>query len=280
MTENICYFVPYHKDDQSIHTVNFVWENKPQLNTSLKSESVYKIHYVCGGSGFLHTFGNVQPLAEGDIFFTFPGTPFCIRSEDSFSYMYISFLGARANRIMEKLRISASHFYFPACTEVYAFWKNAFDTRRDLTDILSESVLLYTFAYIGNKMSEPEEKGQRTEETFLKVKKYIDDHFTDADLSLAVISAELRYHPKYLSGLFKKKMGIGTVQYLNTIRIQNACTLIEQGLTSVNEIATLSGYKDALYFSKCFKIKMGMSPRSYMAVHAKESQSLSNRCKE
>ena len=32
MTDNICYFVPYHKDYQSIHTINLVLETKPQIN--------------------------------------------------------------------------------------------------------------------------------------------------------------------------------------------------------------------------------------------------------
>ena len=103
-----------------------------------------------------------------------------------------------------------------------------------------------------------------TEKTFLIIKKYIDDNFTSCDLSLNCISKELLYNPKYISGLFKKKMNIGLVEYINTIRIQYACTLISQGFTSVKELAVLSGYKDALYFSKVFKKKMGVSPKQYI----------------
>ena len=103
MNENICHFVPYHKDYHSIHTINFVLETKPQPYSSLISQSVYKIYFVCGGKGNLHIPGKILSLSKGDIFFTFPGTPFCIETIEDFSYMYISFLGSRANMIMNKL---------------------------------------------------------------------------------------------------------------------------------------------------------------------------------
>ena len=47
MIENICCFIPYHKDYQSIHTINLVLETKPQIYNSFKAEAVYKVHYAC-----------------------------------------------------------------------------------------------------------------------------------------------------------------------------------------------------------------------------------------
>lgn len=265
MIENICCFIPYHKDYQSIHTINLVLETKPQICKSFKAEAVYKVHYVRGGSGLLHTLGKVYPLSAGDVFFTFPGNPFYIESKTDLSYMYISFLGARSNMIMEKLNISNNNCYFSECSAIYEFWKNAFNINQELTDLISESVLLYTFSYIGNSILTFDENMHKTEKTFLIIKKYIDDNFTSSALSLNSISKELLYNPKYISGLFKKEMNIGLVEYINTIRIQYACTLINQGFTSVKEIAALSGYNDALYFSKVFKKKMGLSPKQYVS---------------
>lgn len=68
--------------------------------------------------------------------------------------MYISFLGTRANMIMEKLKISNSNCYFPDCGDICEFWENAFNINRDLTDLISESVLLFTFSFIGNRILE------------------------------------------------------------------------------------------------------------------------------
>ena len=271
MIDNICCFVPYHKDCQSIHTVNFVLESNPLIYGSRLTSATYRVHYIAAGTGFLHIAGRVKPLSAGDVFFTFPGETFSIEAQPGFSYMYVSYLGTRANMIMEKLKISGSNFHFPDCGEIGPFWNDAFHIHQELTDLISESVLLYTFAFIGNKLLEFSEKPNNTENAYLRVKQYLDDHFTDPELSLQTISRALAYNPKYISGIFKSRMGIGMAEYVNIIRIQYACTLIRQGFGSVNEIAKLSGYADASYFSKVFKKKMSLSPREYILSEGAKS---------
>lgn len=262
--KNICHFIPYHKDYHSIHTIHFVLENKHRQFTSLKSESVYKMHYVAKGTGFLHTFGKIHALSEGDIFFTFPAMPFCIESENNFSYMYISFVGSRGNMIMEKLKISPQNFIFTDCNDVYKFWRDGLDTINELTDLISESILLYTFSFLGKKLLVERNADMIVNNVALTIKKYIDDHFTDNSLSLKKISKEISYNQKYISSIFKKYFGIGISEYLNTVRIQHSCTLMQQGITSIYDIATFCGYSDSQYFSKVFRKKMSMSPRAYI----------------
>ena len=264
MRENICHFVPYHKDYHSIHTINFVLETKPQVYNGLKTESVYKMYYVSSGSGYIHTLGKKHSLSQGDVFFTFPASHFCIESSEDFSFMYISFLGSRGNMIREKFGISGNNFVFKDCAEVGDFWQRGLGTNSELSDLVSESVLLYTFSYIGNKTMQFDSKAKPDSNAVMNIKKYIDDNFSDVDFSLKNISNELSYNPKYISAVFKKNIGIGIVEYLNTIRIQHACTLIKQGFTSVSDISACCGYSDPQYFSKVFKSKMKLSPMMYI----------------
>ena len=264
MENNICHFIPYHKDYHSIHTINFVLETKPQPYSSLISQSVYKIYFVCGGKGNLHIPGKILSLSKGDIFFTFPGTPFCIETVEDFSYMYISFLGSRANMIMNKLKISAHNFLFNGCDEIYEFWAKGLDTNAETSDLIAESILLYSFYFLGNKIIHLDSKINSKANTALTIKKYIDDNFSKPKLTLETISNELSYSPKYLSSTFKKNFSVGIADYLNIIRIQNACTLMEQGFTSISDVSSQCGYIDPLYFSKVFKQKIGISPKSYI----------------
>ena len=261
---NICHFIPYHKDYHSIHTITFVLETQPQIYDALKIESVYKMHYVCSGKGVLHTLGKSRPLSEGDVFFTFPATPFCIESIEDFSYSYISFLGSRSNMIMEKLKISPKNFLFHGCDEVYEFWKKGLKVNRELTDLISESILLYTFSFLGTKLLSYDDHNLSENNTISIIKKYIDDNFSNTGFSLDKMAHELGYNKKYISFIFKKKMDVGVIAYLNTIRIQNACTMMQQGVTSVNDIAAYCGFSDPQYFSVVFKSRMKMSPRSYI----------------
>ena len=263
MEQNICHFIPFHKNVHSIHTINFVLETKPQQYDHLKSESVYKMYYVRSGQGYIHTHGKITPLMQGDIFFTFPAVSFAIESKEDFTYMYISFVGLRGNMIMESLNINNHNFLFHQADEVQEFWEKGLSGNANIMELISETVLLFTFSFLGNRFLPVSNTTKQSHSVDL-IKKYLDDHFTDHNFSLENMSKELSYNKKYISYIFKKRFGIGIVEYLNTVRVQNACTMMEQGVTSVTDIADRCGYLDAQYFSKVFKTKMGIVPSRYI----------------
>lgn len=267
MQENICLFVPNHKEYQAIQTIHYVKESRPQVYDTLKSLSLYRIYYVCTGTGLLHTAGRTDPLSEGDVFLTFPGIPFCIESVSDFTYLYIGFLGARGNQIMERLKISPRNFLFRDCLAIGDLWKQGLATPQDLTDLMSESVLLHTFAFLGSRTLPENRKSSPGSDACQIIKKYIDDRFSDPALSLERIGSDLQYNQKYISSIFKKNMGVGISVYLNQIRIQHACTLIRQGFTGVSDIAARCGFSDPQYFSRVFKEKIGIPPGQYIRQH-------------
>lgn len=263
MEGNICHFVPYRKDGYSLQTVNFVLETRCKKEISFTTESLYKAYFVTSGSGFLHVDGSTFRLAENDVFFTFPSQETAIASEKDFSYMYVSFLGSRANMIMEKTRISRKSGIFRNCEKIRSVWETCLETKEKFSDLASESTLLETFAYIGARMCQDEKKTKTASDSATKIKNYIDDNFSDGDISLSKIAHCLNYNEKYISTVFKKSIGMGVSDYLNTIRVQYATTLIDEGFGNVSELAFHCGYKDGAYFSKVFKRKTGYSVGEY-----------------
>ncbi|MBQ7320865.1 MAG: AraC family transcriptional regulator [Clostridia bacterium] len=264
--ENICKFIPVSSTTDIIQTLNFVHETKRHAAAEEKI-AIYRVHYVTAGSGLVQCGGVCKELHPGDVFFAFPAVPFTLSGDNRFSYMYISYIGLRANAVMERLRINSRNFYFPDLGELEQIWRQGISLKSDLLDLMSESVLLHTLARIGERAYVKEDRTGTGggSETFLTIKKYIDDHFSDSALSLEHISEKFSYNKKYLSTAFKKHFKIGVVEYINTVRINYACELIRRGYTGVTDIAGLCGYRDALYFSKVFKRKTGQSPKSYIS---------------
>lgn len=274
MTEqNVCRFVPREINDHSIHTVHFVLETKEQIYTGLRLKSLYTMYFVLQGTGKLHTRGDVLSLREGDVFFSFPADPFAIESVSDFKYMYISFLGARGNRIMDKLKISAQNPKIEGCGELATVWTQGLRTPAELSDIASEAVLLHSFAYLGGRLSGFASHDEGRTDLISLIQKYMDEHFSDPDFSLELLGSDLKYNKKYLSTVFKRHVGVGIVEYLHTVRIQHACTMLKQGFSSVSDVALRCGYPDAQYFSKVFKRRMTISPREYMASVKTEAAS-------
>lgn len=96
MDNNICKFVPTRGSADQINTVNFVYETViPQRNQFI-TKSTYMMYLVTEGRGRLCHTQKSSDIAKGDLFFTFPSTPFAIEVSDSnLNYLYISFLGIR-----------------------------------------------------------------------------------------------------------------------------------------------------------------------------------------
>lgn len=264
--DNICKFIPVSSTADIIQTLNFVQETKIHAPVEERL-AVYRVHYVTGGHGSIRCGGVEKSLCAGDVFFAFPAVPFVLDGDAEFHYMYISYIGIRANSVMERLGICSRNFVFPDFGELAPLWTRGISLNCDLLDLMSESVLLYTLAQIGERAYVPPDRTEtaKSAETFLMIKKYIDEHFSDSTLSLEQIAAKFCYHKKYLSTAFKQHFKIGVAEYLNTVRINYACELMRQGYTSVTDIASLCGYRDALYFSKVFKRITGDSPKKYMS---------------
>lgn len=67
----------------------------------------------------------------------------------------------------------------------------------------------------------------------------------------------------HLTGSFKKEMGVSPQEYLINFRLEKAASLLRSSKEQINIIAYQCGYEDSLSFSKAFKQKFGMSPKSF-----------------
>ncbi len=86
-----------------------------------------------------------------------------------------------------------------------------------------------------------------------RAKNIIQRDFADSMLGLYRISAELNISDSYLSTTFKTAYGIGVVQYINSLRIEQAKKLICNTNLSIREIASAVGFSSDASFIRVFK---------------------------
>ncbi|NLH54362.1 MAG: helix-turn-helix domain-containing protein [Acholeplasmataceae bacterium] len=79
-------------------------------------------------------------------------------------------------------------------------------------------------------------------------------------LTLDVLANEFYLSPGYLCRLFKQKVGINFIDYLNTVRIARAKHLLLTTNLRIYEVGNLCGYADLNYFTKVFKKATGVTP--------------------
>ncbi len=67
----------------------------------------------------------------------------------------------------------------------------------------------------------------------------------------------------HLSRLVRRHSGLTAVAYLNERKLQTAADLLLDSADSISAIAAAVGYSDPFTFSKAFRRRFGMPPRSY-----------------
>ncbi len=93
----------------------------------------------------------------------------------------------------------------------------------------------------------------------------ITSNFHDSSLNLCALLHQSGYAEDYIRSYFKKITGKTPTAFLTDVRIRHACYLIDiyKNTHLLSEIAEQCGYTDYVYFSRKFKMHMGVSPQEY-----------------
>ena len=103
-----------------------------------------------------------------------------------------------------------------------------------------------------------------------EAKKYIENNFTDKNLSVTDIADVLGITPQHLSKIFKEINGTGVLQFINSCRINEAeKILVNETDMSVKDTAGIIGYYNEVTFIRNFKNITGVSPGKYREASLK-----------
>lgn len=92
---------------------------------------------------------------------------------------------------------------------------------------------------------------------------YIDDNFSDPDITLKTVSEFVSLSPSHFSTIFSQSLGQTFIDYLTEQRINYAKNLLVTTDSKLTSITLEIGYNDSNYFSYLFKKKEGISPTEY-----------------
>lgn len=102
---------------------------------------------------------------------------------------------------------------------------------------------------------------------------YIESHYASSITlnQLSELAGISKYH---LLRLFTRQKGISPYCYLETIRINHAKKLLEQGVLPI-EVASQTGFSDQSHFTNFFKRLIGLTPKQYMRIFVQSPEAIS-----
>ncbi len=99
--------------------------------------------------------------------------------------------------------------------------------------------------------------------TIKKSIEYINENYSDSQISSEIIASYSNITPTYFRKIFKKIYSVTPNKYINNLRINKAKMLLENTDYTIDEIAYRCGYQDYSYFSKVFSKITDTSPGEY-----------------
>jgi AraC-like DNA-binding protein len=249
----------------SVPTFEFKWHYHPE----------FELTYILGGSGYRIVGNSHEHFSAGDLVLLGSNLPhtWCGKQEDGspceaiviqFSSAFIEpFLKLNEGQaIKELLAKSAKGIRFESETSLVEKLLSLNETKelesilsllsilQDLTD--KPAVILCADSY-HNVIS------KKFETRINKVCTYIQNHYSES-ISLKQVSDLVFMTESNFCKFFKKATSTTFSDYLNDLRINEACHLLLHSEDTVSKIAQECGYESLSYFNRVFLKKMKLTP--------------------
>jgi len=128
--------------------------------------------------------------------------------------------------------------------------------------LASRGVLLELLIRLLDRQPRKDGVVHREEELAHKVRDILDDFMTKPTEQTKIrdLLGKAGQSYEHLSRCFRKQYGLTPVNYIQSIRIERAKSLLRQTDFTITAVANEVGYEDAVYFSRLFKTYTGMTP--------------------
>ena len=102
--------------------------------------------------------------------------------------------------------------------------------------------------------------------------KYMEENYTDPELSVGRVAENVGVTPNYLSRIFRNARKETCIEFLTRLRIERAKEMLRNSDEKNYVIAEAAGYRNPNYFNAIFRKYEGCTPKEYREGAADEAQ--------
>lgn len=247
-------------------TILVVEDNEELLHLMVKLlSSEYNVFYALNGKEALEFVEREEiNLIVSDVMMPImDGIEFCKQIKSSFDYCHIPVIMLTA-KTQEEDR-----------AEAYEVGADGYITKPFTLSVLHAKIksLLRNRARNANDFKKQvvleikELNYTSLDEDFLqRAIKCVHKHLDDSDFDQPQMMEELGAAKSTLYKKLKSLTGLNPSAFIRNIRLKAACQIIEEKKrVRISELAYAVGFKDAKYFSSCFRKEFGIQPKEYMS---------------
>lgn len=116
-----------------------------------------------------------------------------------------------------------------------------------------------------------EKTEERSNMRLYRIMAFLRENFRDPTLSVENVAERFNMTRSYLSRLFKEETGSTYIEFLSSLRLEEAKRMLRETEMSTQDILQSVGYHDAASFHRKFKQMTGMTPAAYRDANNKKT---------
>jgi AraC-like DNA-binding protein len=215
----------------------------------------YEFHYILSGNGNFIQNRKSTAFVKDQFFTSPPNREHSLEINKELSFFYIQYYPDPSSlSSLEKLKDSylLDNYSRVTLSRLRALLSGDHESLQ-----AAEHLFLYFIFTLLSESKVPE----YNQEPIIKSQNYLMENITNK-LTLQQISDHVHLEKHYFCRLFKKSTNISPLVYFEKLKMEAACSMINQGHRNY-QIAENLGYCDETYFCSRFKKIIGISPGQF-----------------
>lgn len=250
---------------QHEYWTSFVFEPKDHFTHLPHFHDEIEIVFVLDGTFETHYNGVDYAVTGGSVFLAGSNsvhysTNHTIKSNSIILIVHPKALSGSAAQLLSKTPTSPIWHNPKKDHMVWSLLDYALKNKNKLNN--DDLMLLISFILsliVGNMTLIDHTKKAKTENRILQ---YCRNHYTE-DLSVSRVASDLKLSESHIGHIFSNVLGCSFPQYINTLRLEHAETLLKTTKKTCLDIAMQSGFPTMRTFNRVFLQQYNMTPLQY-----------------
>ena len=247
----------------------------PTIKTNRpKGRRDYQLLYIAEGKASFFFNGIEQIVSKGHMILFRPYEPqsYFYYPKDQCEVFWVHFTGNEVDKVLSACAFPTDkNFFYSGISADYQWLFSQMiqemQLRRANYQSLLTMLLQHVFLLADRSLREGERGGADALNEIKRATRYFNEHY-NTPINIEEYAESLHMSPCWFIRRFKQVVKVTPMQYILSLRMANAKTLLETKDYNVTETANAVGYENALYFSRLFSKHVGMSPSEYKKLHA------------
>lgn len=229
----------------------------------------YQLIYIAKGKGYFHFNGKEHIISEGNMILYRPDEvqQYYYHAYDKTEVYWVHFTGCDVNEILRyyKLPDFENVFYTGTSPDYQWLYRQMIQElqlcRANYEELLS-LLLRHIFLMINRYLKEGTKIGSDIQNEIERATHYFNENYS-SQISIEEYAKSRHMSSCWFIRSFRQIIKVTPMQYILSLRMSNAQSLLENTEYNITEIAQAVGYDNPLYFSRLFRKHIGVSPSQY-----------------